>query len=112
YRHIKTATAYRNILPLVMNLSQPSPGLGWLGKERKPLQERGKPDLILFLALIHHMVISANVPLQEVIAWLASLQGELIIEFVDKNDPMVKKLLNNKVDQYEEYELSNFERIL
>ena len=52
-----------SILPLVVNLADPSPNLGWRGLERKSLHHRGKPDLILCLALIHHMVISANIPL-------------------------------------------------
>lgn len=91
------------ILPLVMNLANTSPGLGWRGRERKAITDRGKPDLVLALALIHHMVISANIPLAECIDWFASLGGDLVIEFVTKNDPMVKKLLLNKDDQYTEY---------
>ncbi len=91
------------ILPLVMNLANTSPGLGWRGRERKAITERGKPDLVLALALIHHMVISANIPLAECIDWFASLGGDLVLEFVSKDDPMVKKLLLNKDDQYTEY---------
>jgi len=102
----------RSILPLVVNLADSSPNLGWRGLERKSLTERGKPDLILALALIHHVVISANIPLAEFIDWLASLGSNLVIEFVTKADPMVKMLLKNKDDQYHDYELDNFERIL
>jgi ribosomal protein L11 methylase PrmA len=98
-----------NILPLVGNVADPSPGLGWRGLERLPLSGRGRPDLILCLALIHHVVISANVPLAEVVDWLASLGGELVIEFVTKDDPMVKTLLRNKDDQYTDYDQGLFE---
>jgi len=96
----------------VMDLADSSPNLGWRGLERKSLPERGKPDLTLCLALIHHIVISANIPLHEFIDWLASLGGDLIIEFVTKQDPMAKVLLRNKEDQYHDYELTNFEKIL
>ncbi len=111
YQELKSERK-KNILPMVMNLADASPNLGWRGLERKSLVERGKPDLILALALIHHVVISANIPLAEFIDWLASLGGELIIEFVTKEDPMVKFLLQNKEDQYSDYELGNFERNL
>ncbi|MBI5020651.1 MAG: class I SAM-dependent methyltransferase [Ignavibacteriales bacterium] len=111
YQELKRENC-RTILPLVMNLSDASPNLGWRGLERKSLAERGKPDLILALALIHHVVISANIPLAEFIDWLASLGGDLIIEFVTKEDPMVKFLLQNKEDQYNDYELENFEQQL
>jgi hypothetical protein len=99
-----------NILPLVMNLADSSPGLGWRGLERKSLMERGKPDLVLCLALIHHMVISANIPLHEFINWLAELGCAVVIEFPTKEDPMVKRLLLNKDDQYSEYTVDSFEQ--
>jgi ribosomal protein L11 methylase PrmA len=99
-----------NILPLVMNLADSSPGLGWRGLERKSLVERGKPDLVLCLALIHHMVISANIPLHEFINWLAELGCAVVIEFPTKEDPMVKRLLLNKDDQYSEYTVDSFEQ--
>lgn len=102
----------RSILPLVGNLADPSPGLGWRNLERATLAERGKPDLILFLALIHHLAITANIPLLELVQWLASLGSDIVIEFVSKQDAMVQKLLRNKVDQYPDYEKSIFESLL
>jgi hypothetical protein len=100
------------ILPLLSNLADASPNLGWRGLERKGLPERGKPDLTLCLALIHHVVISANVPLAEFLDWLASLGTNLVIEFVTKDDPMVQTLLRNKQDNYADYEVDYFERCL
>lgn len=100
------------ILPLVNNLADPSPNLGWRGLERKTLLERGKPDLTLCLALIHHMVITANVPLPEFIGWLASVTQELVIEFVTRDDPMVRTLLRNKRDLYTDYNTAYFEQCL
>jgi hypothetical protein len=101
------------ILTLTMNLADPSPGLGWRGLERKSLPERGKPDLVLALALVHHVAISANVPVKEFIDWLASLGTALVIEFPTREDPMVKKLLAPKRDGlHPDYELGFFERTL
>ena len=101
------------ILTLTMNLADPSPGLGWRGLERRALPDRGKPDLVLALALVHHVAISANVPVKEFIDWLASLDTALVIEFPTREDPMVKKLLAPKRDGlHPDYELGFFERTL
>jgi hypothetical protein len=101
-----------NILPLVNNLADSSPDLGWRGRERRSLTARAKPDLTLCLALIHHLVITANIPLDDFVDWLAGLGGHLVIEFVTKDDPMVKRLLLNKEDIYHDYEQENFEAVL
>jgi SAM-dependent methyltransferase len=111
YRSLKSE-GNTKILPLVSNLADPSPALGWRLQERKPLVERGTPDLVLCLALIHHMVITANVPMEEFVGWLATLGGDLVIEFVTRDDTMVKRLLRNKDDQYTDYNLEHFERCL
>ena len=101
------------ILPLTMNLADPSPGLGWRGAERRALHERGSPDLVLALALIHHVTIAANVPVAEFVGWLASLDTALVIEFPTREDPMVKKLLGPKRDGlHPDYERESFERVL
>ena len=107
-----SAEGNRKILPLVNNLADPSPALGWRGRERQALEQRGTPELVMCLALVHHMVITANVPMREFIDWLASLGGDLIIEFVTKDDPMVHTLLRNKHDNYDDYDLEFFERCL
>lgn len=102
----------RGILPLVNDLADASPGLGWKASERRGLTNRERPDLILALALIHHMVISANIPLPDFVEWLSQNGPELILEFVDKSDPMVQKLLQNKDDQYADYEKAFLEKSL
>ena len=101
-----------NILPLISNVADPAPNLGWRGLERKALVERGTPDLTLCLALLHHVVISAHIPLGEFIIWLASLGSDLVIEFVTRDDPMVQTLLRHKADHYTDYETTYFERCL
>lgn len=112
YRELREAGEDR-ILPLAMNVADPSPGLGWRGLERQPLQGRGRPDLVLALALVHHLTIGANVPLQEVVAWLASLGAALVVEFPTREDPMVQQLLRAKREGlHRDYELDHFERCL
>ena len=101
-----------NITPLVFNLADPSPGLGWNGNERKILANRSKPDLVLSLAVIHHLVIGENLLLDDVVQWLASLGASLVIEFVDRTDPQVKSLLANRADQFPDYTRENFERLM
>ena len=101
-----------NILPLISNVADPAPNLGWRGRERKALVERGRPDLTLCLALLHHVVIGAHIPLREFITWLASLGTALVIEFVTRDDLMVQTLLRHKADHYADYDLEYFERCL
>ncbi len=98
------------ILPLVADLADPSPALGWRGLERKTLADRGAPDLTLALALIHHVSISANIPVADFLAWAAELGSALVIEFPKRDDPMVRALLANKPeDANPDYELAGFE---
>lgn len=100
------------ILPLVMKLNDQSPGLGWRGQERAPFAARSKPSVVFCLALIHHLVITANIPLPEVLAWFASLNAALVIEFVNKQDEMVRQLLRQRLDQYPDYTPAGFETAL
>ena len=101
-----------NILPLVQNVCDPSPNWGWRNSERRDLASRAKPDLVLCLALIHHVVITANVPLDEFIEWLASLTDQLVIEYVSRADDKVETLLRNKEDKYGDYSRENLEKAL
>ena len=102
-----------NVLPLVMDLVDPTPDRGWRGTERKAFTARRRPDLVLGLALVHHLAIGANVPLPSVLDWFASLGGALVIEFVDRGDPMVKRLLANKpAGMFDAYTRPAFEDLL
>jgi hypothetical protein len=100
------------ILPLVGDLTDPSPGLGWRGQERRPLADRGVPDLILSLALVHHLVIGRNIPLPDLMQWLAGFGADLVIEFVGVSDPMVQRLMTNREGQTIEYSQETFEAAL
>lgn len=88
-----------SLLTLVIDLADPSPGLGWRGRERQRLEDRGSPDLVLMLAVIHHLVIGSNLPLLEVVDWMASLNAEFVFEWVPPDDPMVTELKVNKKDR-------------
>ncbi len=114
YRQLKSEddSDSQKILPLVTNLADPTPSLGWRGAERKSLIERGRPELILSLALIHHVVIAANIPVRDFVEWLASTGAALVIEFVTREDEMVQTLLRNKADQYSDYTTEYFEQAL
>ncbi|HVS03183.1 MAG TPA: methyltransferase, partial [Thermoanaerobaculia bacterium] len=111
YRRL-AAAGDRRILPLVYDLMNPSPGLGWRGVERRTLLARGRPDLVLALALLHHLAFTGNVPLPELVDWLASFGGHVVVELVTKDDPMARHLLRNKDDQYGDYTVEGFDRLV
>ena len=97
------------ILPLVGNLTDPSPGLGWRHQERQTLEARSRPDLILALALIHHLSVGRNVPLPELVAWFASFEADVVIEFVAPQDAMVAQLVRNREALASGYTQDRFE---
>ena len=99
-----------NLLPLVQDLTNPSPGVGWSSRERRSLMERGPADAVMALALIHHLAIANNVPLELVAGFLAALGRWLIVEFVPKQDPQVKRLLANREDIFGRYDRQGFEQ--
>jgi SAM-dependent methyltransferase len=111
YRELKE-TGMTRILPLVQNIADPSPNWGWRNRERIDLQKRVRPDLVLCLALIHHVVISANVPMDEFVNWLAGLSNQLVLEYVSRSDDKVKTLLRNKEDKYADYSRGRLEAAL
>jgi hypothetical protein len=102
-----------DILALVMSITDPSPNLGWRGRERASLERRGKPELTLCLAVAHHVCITGNVPVRELLDWLRSLDSALVIEFPDRDDPMVQRLLSGKrAGANPDYERATFESAL
>jgi hypothetical protein len=96
-------------LPLLMDFNNPSPGLGWHNRERHSLTERGQADVLLALALIHHLAISNNVPLPLLAEYFHDLGRWLIIEFVPKEDSQVQKLLASREDIFSGYHVDAFE---
>lgn len=98
------------LLPLVMNLLNQSPALGWNLNERQSLIRRGPVDMALVLALVHHLCISNNIPFESLASYLAEICEHLIIEFVPKSDSKVRKLLATREDIFFEYTQLDFEK--
>ena len=97
------------ILPLVVDITNPSPAVGWAHAERRSLIARGEADLVLALALIHHLAISNNVPLAHLARFFADSGRHLIVEFVPKSDIRVRRLLGSREDVFPTYTPAGFE---
>ena len=98
-----------HILPLQMDLTNPSASIGWHSHERQSLLERGPADTVLALALIHHLAIGNNVPLPELAQFFFDAGHWLIIEFISKPDSQVQKLLAGRKDIFTNYHIEGFE---
>lgn len=109
YQDVK-ARQERDLLPLLLDLTNPSPGIGYENKERMSLEERGPADVILALAIVHHLAISNNVPLHKIAEYLSRLCRWLIIEFVPKSDSQVQRLLATREDIFPDYTRDHFEQ--
>ncbi len=97
------------MLPLIVDLMNPTPPLGWAGSERMSLSERGPAHVALALALVHHLAIGNNVPLDRIAEYLGSLCRFLIVEFVPKTDSQVARLLRTREDVFPDYTVTGFE---
>ncbi len=104
-----TRDGERGLLPLVLDATNPSPGLGWENTERSSLGERGPADLVMALALVHHLAIGNNVPLERIAGYLARLGKWLVIEFVPREDSQVQRLLASREDIFVGYDEAGFE---
>jgi len=109
YREVQRSCE-RLILPLWMDLTNPSPALGWSNRERASLLDRGPADLTLALALLHHLVIRHNISPGLVAEFLASTARYVIIEFVPKRDPQVQRMLHSRCDIFSDYNRRAFEQ--
>lgn len=98
------------LLPLVIDLTNPSPALGWANEERKSFSQRMKVDCVSALALIHHLAISNNLPFALIADYLSSLGGYLIVEFIPKDDSKVQILLQSREDIFGDYTKECFEK--
>ncbi len=98
-----------NLLPLLLDLTNPSPGLGWNHQERDSFSARGPVDLVMALGLVHHLAISNNLPLDRIAAAMAGWGKWLIVEFIPKSDSQVQKLLRSRKDIFSAYTQAGFE---
>ena len=99
-------------MPLFSDFTNPSNNLGWNDNERKSLNERGRFDATIALALVHHLVLAKNIPLEEAIKWIVSFSPIGLIEFVPKEDPTAQMMLSLKGDIFPDYNEKNFENTL
>ncbi len=97
-----------SILPLVLDLANPSPAIGWALEERGSFLGRGEPDVVLALALVHHLAIGNNVPLAAIARLFARMARHAVVEFVPKDDPMTRRLLAARPDIFDSYTLNGF----
>jgi hypothetical protein len=110
YLLVKTSKE-QNILPLVLDLTNPSPAIGWHNRERESFTQRAPAGMIFALALIHHLAISNNVPLPQLADFFFDIGKWLVIEFIPKSDSQVQRLLASRLDIFETYNRQTFETV-
>jgi 2-polyprenyl-3-methyl-5-hydroxy-6-metoxy-1,4-benzoquinol methylase len=108
YRQVRSA-GESGLLPLLLDLANPSPAQGWAHCERMSLEQRGPADVVMALALVHHLAIGRNLPLELIASFLSRLGRVLVIEFVPKSDEQVQRLLRNREDIFPNYTVDGFE---
>lgn len=101
-----------DFLPIYLDAANPSPGQGWAGTERDDFPARAKSHMSLSLAFLHHVAIGRNIPLDRAVDWILALAPHGVIEFVNKDDPMIKRMLALREDIFPNYSQANFEVIL
>jgi len=97
------------LLPLILDLTNPTPSIGWNNEERTSFVSRGPVDLILALSLIQNLAISNNLPFYKIVEFLQKNCTSLIIEFIPKTDSQVQQLLASREDIFDSYDRENFE---
>jgi hypothetical protein len=98
------------LLPLLCDLTNPSPGLGFASNERGGFLDRAETDLTVALALMHHLRITGNTPLKRIAEFLSRIGKFLLIEYVPKTDPMAQALLRGRKDTFPDYTREGFDQ--
>ncbi|MDP6564936.1 MAG: class I SAM-dependent methyltransferase [Alphaproteobacteria bacterium] len=101
-----------DFLPVYLDAANPSPGQGWNLAERDDFAARTRADMSLGLAFLHHLAIGRNIPLDQAVDWIIALAPHGVIEFVDKRDPMIVRMLALREDIFTDYSRQRFEAIL
>jgi ribosomal protein L11 methylase PrmA len=99
-----------HLLPLLLDVTNPSPASGWQESERASFLGRGPVDAVLALALVHHLAIAHNLPLARIAEFFQQVGRRVVIEFVPKSDPQVTRLLSSRKDIFPDYHQREFER--
>lgn len=112
YRHLRS-TGEERILPLVVDLADPAGPMGWRSMERRSFRDRVRPDLVLCLAVVHHLALTNTVPLDEIVDFLADFDAPIVVEFPHRDDVMVERLLSRKrAGLFDHYDRGPWERAL
>jgi hypothetical protein len=111
YQELKGLPSAPRIFPLLCDITNPPPAIGWRNHERPRLIERLRPNLIMALALVHHLSISRNLPFEQIAEFFATQASSLIIEFIPKSDSQVQRLLTSRADIFDRYTQQEFERV-
>ncbi|MCM0083729.1 class I SAM-dependent methyltransferase [Geomonas sp. Red32] len=109
----KSAERGMNILPLVVDVARPTPAAGWNNEETPSFlaRARGRFDAVFMLALVHHLVVTGQIPLDEVLALAARITNRhLVIEYVPPEDPQFKRLTRGRDSLYRQLTREHFER--
>ncbi len=89
----------RGLSIALTDLGNPSPAMGWAGKERPGVIERCRPEMVVAYGVIHHLIYGSSIPPQKVLEWLRSLDCPVALEFVSPGDEMVARLVGNKLPE-------------
>ncbi len=100
----------KNLLPLYVDITNPTPAIGWDNAERTRFADRAKTGLCMALALVHHLAIGKNTSFEQMAKTFSELSPSLIIEFVPKSDPKVALLLQNREDIFTHYDEAHFQQ--
>ncbi|NGX28324.1 MAG: Ribosomal protein L11 methyltransferase [Candidatus Anoxychlamydiales bacterium] len=102
-----------NILPLVVNISKPTPSIGWKNLEYQSFLKRADnyAELTFMLALIHHLQVTDRIPLFEIAAIANTLTKDgLVIEYVDPKDPMFIKIVRGRENLHLDININSFKK--
>lgn len=99
----------KDILPLCIDVTNPTPSIGWANEERLSFLNRIKPDVVIMLATLHHIAISNNIPFKKIAEFLSRITKYVIIEFVPKTDRQVREMLTVRQDIFTEYTEEQFQ---
>jgi len=108
YGAVRGTAEGRALLPLVVDVMNPSPAQGWRGAERATLAARGRPELALYLALVHHLCLGRGVPLDGFLDMVRETSPLSVVEFVAREDAMSQRLLATKPEHHADYDVDAF----
>jgi hypothetical protein len=107
YRRLRE-TRSAAIVPLVIDVADPSPDRGWRGLERRSLAARSAPDLATWLAVVHHICLAGEVPVAGFLDLVADTSPHAVVEFVDPDDSMSRRLMATRKMQRDDYTRESF----